>query len=330
MKQKMCDALKTMNAFLAAAAITLSPALFAENAAPKISGFLDAQYQYRKKAIDPGFVLNDGALYLLGEYGAIKGLLDFPFAGAVGEDSSFTFAKEKAQAYLTWTATEKWDFTVGQFDTVFGFEANDSKDLQFTTPGILFENLLPTTHLGGMMEFTMSDITIKALVSNANNKSRMFNGTEATASSEYPEFGAQAGYADEMFHVSAGMLHHQQKGPAGASNLYQVMAGVALDPITVEAEFDVKKVGSSDAGMGGLLNVVFSATEELSLAARAEFIRKVPEGAYEVMNGTFGPQYALSENLTFKADYSFNAAKEEKAEKRVKEHSFNAGALLMF
>lgn len=303
--------------------------LYAEVKAPKISGFLDAQYQYKKKAIDPGFILNDGALYFSAEFDSVKGMIDLPFKGAVGENSSFDFAKGKAQAYLTWTAMEGLEISAGQFDTIFGFELNDSKDLTFTAPGAVSDYLLPVTHLGGMFAYSSDGLSLKALISNSGNKSQLYN-TGPNPKSEFPEVGAQLGYSTDMLRASVGMLHHQQKGSPGASNFYSVLLGATFDPITVDAELDAKKIGSTAVGYGGLLNAVAKASDELSVGARFEWLRKVPVAGYEVINATFGPQYAFNENLKFKGDYTWTGVKPLKGDKRQNEQSVNAAALFMF
>jgi hypothetical protein len=337
---KLCIRTKlfvSLSAWLVASTLAFSinaKASAAETTAPLISGFIDAQYQYKKKDIDPGFVLNDAAIYLSGEFENVKGLIDLPFSGALGEDSSFEFAKGKAQAYLTVTASEGLEITAGQFDAIHGFEAPDGNELVFNLPGEVGGNFLPVSHLGLMISYAIADFSFTALVANSNNKTNLHR-TDLTTSpetklSENPEFGGQVGFDNESFRASAGILHHQIKGSRGAQNLYSLLAGISFDPVHFDIEADAKKIGSSDLGYGVMAHLLVQATAELSAAARGEWIRKVPNGDYEILTATFGPQYKMNEHVKFKVDYTWAAFKTTQDSKRENEHSANAGAVFIF
>lgn len=167
------------------AALTVS---FSAQAADKpeleISGFVDAQARWQKVDPEnanvgvPGFLLNEGALYLSKDWGSSKVFLDLPVTSEGAADSSFNFATEKAQAFLTWTMHGGlFGFQVGQFDTPIGFEPADSIDRAQTDAGLLGNTgYLPVTHTGLMLmsesKASYGTWNLKAIASNAKNKVR--------------------------------------------------------------------------------------------------------------------------------------------------------------
>lgn len=319
---------------------------------PEFHGFFDTQYQYRKNSKSPGFQIYDGALYVSKSFDKLEFSVDLPFSWrgmttqtsyedtnsdgnldtAVESETNtndFKFASSKAQAYAKYTFDNGVYIQGGQFDTIYGFELNDSKDLALTTPGAVFNAALPVTHLGVLAGYSL-DINIngrdlgtfgvKGLVSNPQNQGSS-NGSNL-------EFGGQLTFANDSIRFAAGYLGWNQDGPAGMYSLYDVVAGFTWERITFDAEFDMKKVGAADAGLALMAHAVISVTDPLSLAARGEWIKKM--GNHSLYQGTFGPQYKVNDNLKMKADYTFTRTQEVSGGTKDDTHSVNAGFIFQF
>jgi hypothetical protein len=288
----------------------------------KINGFADGQLEYTKEQASRGFFLNDAALYVTAGGEKVSLFVDLPFSGGTA-NNDFSVGTGKAQAYVTLKPANGFEFSMGQFDTIYGLELNDTKDVVFTSQGLVFAAALPTTHQGAMVAYSTQGVTVKALVSNPNNQGILNDNN--------PEYGAQVSYAHgDQFNLALGYLAHNQRGAAGTDTLVNFVAGANFGMINVGAEVDYNKVGDADAAYGYLGQIVAEANQELSFGVRGEWLKRFTN--YQAMQFTFGPQFkpADYDGLTVKADYTWTSTEATKGATKDKEHTVALAAVYAF
>jgi hypothetical protein len=331
-------ALGTSRASTQSAAMTETAAPSALEQMPKVGAFLDFQYQYKKETKSPGFVLQDGALYISKESNNWGIFLDLPFAwGGDASNNNFKFATEKAQAYVTVSAPYGLGLSVGQFDTIFGFELNDTKDIAFTKPGIVFNAALPVTHTGALVTYTyeieqfnqtrnLGAFTVKGLLSNPRN--------QGSTDGENLEFGGSLGFSNELVRFNLGYLAANFDGPVGTSQLFDFLAGFTYGTVNIDFEYDIKRYVGADkttfgsTGHAVMAHIVAGITEELGLGVRGEIVSKMLN--HHAVQLTFGPHYHFNENFTVRSDYTWNRTEASKGDDKVTAHEVNASLVAKF
>lgn len=120
----------------------------------KFSGYFDFRYTSFSAPNNPnvshttaesGFGLEDGAIYMNYEKEKVSVFADLAFrrakdvdvnpaAGTPNQSSNanFVFGNDRSQLYLKYRVSEQLVVDIGQFDTIFGVELNDSKDRIFS------------------------------------------------------------------------------------------------------------------------------------------------------------------------------------------------------
>ncbi len=292
-----------------------------------LNGFVDGQFRWTKEQASPGFLLNDGALYLKYAKPNVEAFLDLPFSSSATSD--LNWAKSKAQAFVLVKPTQSLELKAGQFDILLGLEALDSKDLVFTQAAS--GHYLDTfTHLGGSVTASFDDLSVTAVVSNPNDTG-MLNGANAT-------FAVQGNYSmKDTFYIGLGYQGHNQAGPAGMESLYEAKAGVKADILSLDGAFDLVKVGDLDNGYQLLGTAVAQVNEEVSLNLRGNWLKqslKDDTGAivYQEVDATGGVQYTPSafDGLKLKADYTLAVTEATEGADREKEHTIGIAALYSF
>lgn len=312
--------------FSLATAIALTSQAFAVEVTKEfsISGFADGQFQYTKEVASPGFLVNDAALYLKYARSNVQVFIDLPFSGNNTTDADFNFATGKAQAFIWLQPADAIEFTVGQFDALYGFEAADSVDSTFTTNAGT-ASLIPTVHLGAMTGLSHGEFSLKALLANPSDLGRL--------DGRNPSFGVQIAYEHgETCYLKAGYLGHNQQGAAGMESLYDFMAGAQLGMLSTDVQFDIQKIGGGNTGYQLLGHFVADVTEEASLGLRGNWLKEADGTNYQVFQVTTGPQYAPKsmEGLTLKADYSWSGTEVTDGASRTSEHTVAAAAIYSF
>lgn len=319
----------------AVAALGLTVGAYAESSkSVSVGGFVDAQARWKSKTESDGFAIHDGAIYLSKEFSKGKFMLDLPFkwdATAAGSNNDFQFAKGKAQAYLNYSLHKMVSAQIGQWDTGYGFEVNDSVDNTFTDTGLIY-GINPVTHTGLMLALTpevpTGALTVKAFTADANNRGKK-DGVNL-------EYGGQVSYSHDFFHAAAGYLFFSDKSVSKKRHYLDFLLGASLmDRVNVDAEIVLLKdpnltTGNNDKwGQGYLLNAVLKATDMINLSVRGEMTKKTP-GSESVTQVTTGPQIALTEALKLRADYTLNRTKAISGGTTVTAHMINGGAVYRF
>jgi hypothetical protein len=261
----------------------------------KVSGFVAPTFGFARKfqTLDSStFAIADGAVYLGASHGASELLVDLPFAYSSGKDLSV--GTGKAQAYVKHKWENGLNVKFGQFDTPFGYEANDLANVTFTHQGIVYE-ALPVVHTGLTLGYDLSDMLgVSFIFANPFD-----NGVKLPKSKF--DIGAHVSSKVDALNLGLGFLYTD-----GVQTLFDVTAGTAVQGLDVAADVAIKMPDTGDSSFFFGLQGKKGLTEELTAGARFEFGR-VPAGAgssteFEL---TVGPQYALSKALVAKLDYSF-------------------------
>lgn len=224
-----------------------------------IKGYADVQYKMNRGSLDVtdttavsgaknSFLVNQGALYLSKSLESGKVFLDLPFstdtstAGASTRD--FVFAKSQAQAFVE----NKYDFGLswraGQFDTIYGFEGNDTIDLLATRQGLVYA-ILPVTHLGVLANYAIGPMTVSLLFGNANQ-------LNVQTSSDAPEMGGKVAWSNDSYRASGGVLVNKKDGnyTVGSQTesfqnnmIVDLLAGATFDSFKIDLGYDIVQPG---------------------------------------------------------------------------------------
>lgn len=254
---------------------------------------------------ESGFGLEDGALYGSYEKDRVSVYADLAFrrmkdvdtnaaATTPNQSSNSTIAVgvDKSQLYLKYKVTPVWSVTLGQFDTIYGVELNDSKDRFFGKTGLVYDVTLPVTHTGALVEAAKNGYYAKVLGANPNNRGSYGS---STARDDKTEYGAAVGYGNELWHGQIGYLSRsvlKSNGTEfGSRSLLDVLFGMSLGSFAFDLEYnqlsDPNKntLSSGDAGdlekpgQGFLALLSYKFSDELVLALRGEQLKDDPAAA---------------------------------------------------
>jgi len=339
---------KTIRLF-AGAALLGSAAFAADSEGIKVGGFVDAQYNWVRqpslKATNT-FTIYDGAVYLGKSVGAGEVMIDIPFrsrtetelaagrtATAAGQsgvanDSAFVVGAEKAQAYVAWKYENGFSWKVGQFDSVYGFEANDSADAVFAKQGLIWGNIpnasnptltltVPTVHLGALMTYDLSELLgINLLVANPNPAGKMYDGN--------PDFGFKIVSKFDIFRASIGGLFTRVGNDKGT--LFDVIAGAQFGKLMTDLEvtFDKAATAGSKTRFSGLVQLGYGLSDQLNVATRFEYSKL---STLKALAWTTGPQWWFSKGFVTKLDYTLSTVD---GVNKTTSHAINLAAVQKF
>lgn len=287
-----------------------------------VTGFVDAAYRTRSvlDSSQRGFFINDGALYLDHKSGDSEMKLDIPFSTGTttldGVNNSFAsntinLFQYKGQAYIGYKLPFGVRMKVGQFDALFGYEANDSVERKFSGFDLVSYSFLSFTHSGVNFGYDLPmGISIDAVVGNSTNSdSSTFSNPGGTEGADRKhEMGIIVSYKNAMFHGGVGyksddasLVTDREKN----DKTLMVLAGVNIDKATADVEFYNKKYETQDdAATGVAVHVNYAATEALGLSARYSTVSKNNFfNMYSANDLGLGMQYAATKDLSIHADY---------------------------
>lgn len=250
-----------------------------------------------------GFTLNDAALYLGKDFShGLAAMVDLPFASTLaGTGTSVGFATSRAQAYVQWLRGPL-QVKFGQYDTIYGYEKNDSRDRFFADAGTIKQWLVPVTHVGALVGYSVGDLTFRGQLTNPRDTATMAN--------QNPEFGLQVRFDGEALSVAGGLTLSDQKIVSGTSLLVDLMASLKMDPFTGAVYFDSLKSAGFDRRANGFgVQGAYDLSPELGLGGRIEyasdFIDLTTGLAVRQKNAfavSVGPSYRWLPDLTLRGD----------------------------
>jgi len=275
----------------------------------KFSGFTDFwlsnysrdSHSGTSGAPESGFALQDGALYLNYQKDSISYLLDIPFRRFKNSDAgnntdpnsspngNVIFGNDKAQAFVKYTSSNNFEFSFGQFDTVFGVEVNDSKDRYFSKTGLVYDDMLPVTHTGAMVSYNYNGAYARFLAANPNNKGSL--GDSATGDNNY-EYAAILGFSNDQWRAQIGYMGRPINKASGlgegSRTLLDTTLGATVGKFSVDVEYAVLADDSKNTltpadsadkeknGIGFLLLTSYGLDEKWSVGARIEHLENDP------------------------------------------------------
>ncbi len=328
----------------------------------KLGGFIDfrfANYVVPKDSPDvatanaeSGFILEDGAFQASYEKDKVSVTLDVPFRRALAGDATKTgaqynagnvivFGADKTQAFGKYKAASNFTMYLGQFDTLFGVELNDSKDRVFGKTGLVYDLTLPVVHSGVMAEVGLGSITTKLFAANPNNKVSYGTSSSNDATNEY---GVAFSYSSDMFRGQVGgmtrLIDKLGQTTQGQRTLIDVIVGGTFGSLSVDLEYNqltdptkntltAAATDTENAGVGilGLINYKFS--DEFSAGVRIERVTDDPVGGSSAGVKSFKTAdsqglslaYKLAPEATFKTEFTGykykNTADKEWSESRI-------------
>lgn len=316
------------------------PAPAGKAASFKFSGYVDLRYsnftsEDNHSAPNPyaesGFGVEDGAIYLNYENNRVAFVGDLAFRRAKDIDTNpsavpnqssngnLAFGIDKSQAYLRYNLSPGLYVNFGQFDTMFGVELNDSKDRVFGKTGLVYDQTLPVTHTGALIEYGQNGFTGKLFAANPNNKGT--NGTSA-AGDENSEYGTALSFSNETYRSQVGYMARPIKKADGTEmstrSLVDITAGATFGNISVDAEYSVvtdpskntltasDNTDSENAGTGLLILPSFRASDSVLLGLRYEHIQDDPAALALKSGNAYGlsVHYRVSTDLELRAEYN--------------------------
>ena len=317
--------------------MVLSGAAFAADEGIKVGGFVDAQFQWSKnkttkpaKVANPAtnrFLVNDGAIYVGKTWGnGAEVLVDLPFS-SVGTTTAITPGLSKGQAFAKWQYENGFQWKMGQFDGLYGLEAQDTKDVVFSDQGLLY-GYTPETHVGLDVGYAMSEmLNIHFLVADKQDTSNMPNSS--------PDLGVKVETKMDAATAGVGALFFPGRNAAGGSTgkrgyLVSATAGTKMAGVAADLELLFKKLGlgaNEKTRWGAGLHLGYMVNEEVNFAARVEYTKLDKAKDMEV---TVGPQYWMAKDFGIKLDYTYGDHKNTAANTASKDHTIALAALAKF
>ncbi|MGE4133040.1 MAG: outer membrane beta-barrel protein [Bdellovibrionales bacterium] len=321
----------------------------------KVSGFVDfrnSTYHYDKSSSGnykekSGYLLEDGALYFHFNHDKVEALVDLPFhrnSTTGTNDANFAFAMTKAQAWVGYSFTEEFKIVAGQFDTLYGFELNDSKDRLFGNAGLVYAQTLPIVHSGVYLQYSHSGLTAKLLSANPADRDTL--GT--TANDSYMETGATVGYSQDWIRGQLGYLTRDQKSLSGGEakrTLTDILLGFTFDAFDLDLQYSIVKnpqkntlttsaTDDEDSGKGLMAILAYKLSDDWKLGVRYESLTDDPGASnYNKAESWSGVvHFIANSHLTMRAEWmDINTTRRaDFAADAYGENRFDIGALLVF
>lgn len=258
-----------------------------------VNGFVAPVYMWNDQS-DNGFKLYDSALTISYSHGKSGLFIDLPItsSSASGGSGTFDLAQERAQGYVTYSPKEWLQFTLGQFDTLYGYELNDSKDRFFVRPGIVYNGALNLVHSGAMVQATFGDATLKILSANQSNRTDLHGNND-------PEVGAQASYnLAENTYITLGYLSYRDSTADANNQMTDVLLGTKILNTALDFEYNHRRLtdGTGEARWF-LLHALYDQWEQHKIGARFEFGDSVDASTTSQFQHSWAYRYVESEQF---------------------------------
>jgi len=189
---------------------------------------------------ESGFSIEEAALYISAQATDFSFFLDLPVrrektADGISESNQLDLGLDRAQAYVKVPLKENLFLTLGQFDTPYGVELNDSKDRIFMKTGLLYDYALPVTHTGVSVDGSVNSLSYRVLAANSNNKGSF--GDTASGDNQ-TEFGGTLGFSNENLRSQIGYITRSINESNGEKGGTRSMLDVTFGFNWKDAAFD--------------------------------------------------------------------------------------------
>jgi len=327
---------------LVLASVAAGQAYAATDTSLKLGGFVDAQVQSSTNpGLARGFLVNDGALYLSTGSSNLEAMLDLPFRLVNAGSGSFEFATLKTQAYVASKYSNGLRWKLGQFDTSYGFEANDTVNVVFTRQGSVKSFTDPFVHAGFQLGYDITNnFAINALIGAPSDTGTLRDGSN-------PEFGLQAVLKGD-FRMSAGALISKAAANQELNYYIDTTIGITAGALAIDAELNYQeregqttpdKKSELAGATGSLLQFLYAFNDMSSFGVRGEYITHVAKRdsratmAQNYLDEQYlifiGPQFNVTNNMKMKVDYSYQHDEEYTGSKQ-NAHGLQAALVYKF
>ena len=269
----------------------------------KLGGFADAAYTWAKGTPNTNtFGVVDGSLYIGKTMGMGEVLVDMPFAynpyltGIPNGGANISAGFTKAQAWVSWKYENGFNWKLGQFDSLYGFESNDSVDRFFAQTGIVYAGM-PVVHTGLNVGYDFSDaLGLSFLVSNPADHGAMTGGN--------PDFGFKINSKMDAFTASVGGLFQRAAATGSKTGwLFDIQAGTKVAQLKADLEVSIAKAGgATDTSLGLLGHFVYDVSETIAAGLRAEFSKA---GTAKTTAISVGPNFNMNKDFSVRLAYAF-------------------------
>jgi hypothetical protein len=268
---------------------------------------------------ESGFTFEEAALYVTAKKSEdFQFYLDLPLKRAKGSDNesndaNFSLGLDRSQVYLKTPLFSGFNLTVGQFDTPYGVELNDSKDRIFAKTGLLYDYTLPVTHTGILFDYFSGPLSYKFLLANSNNKGSL--GSSSDGDNHF-EAGLTVGFSNESYRSQLGYLTRQIKKAddthGGQRSLLDLTLGATWGIFSLDLEWaqvtnDHKNTltpsdstDTEDPGHVVLVLPTVKLGDSWLLGLRYEILEKDPNGNNDPIAATFENANSLGLTAHFK------------------------------
>lgn len=271
---------------------------------PQLSGFVDAQWVLNAKgsktASVHGFQIGDAGLYATQSLEKSSVNIDLAFQSAAN-GAGIDFATEKSQVYLEIATSEATTWTLGIFDTIYGYDAADSAARFFAGTSAV-STLLPNTLTGAMLTSSWGPTTLKVQIANRADF------TAPSNQDSVPHFGVQLTYAPEAspLALTAGYLVGNDDVASSTVGLVNAYASYALSESQLSVlEFSFGHATLDDQQWGLTLTHTADLTNKLALGVRGEYL--VNDDSNNATDdllyaATLGLKYSMTETLATRVE----------------------------
>jgi len=274
--------------------------------APTVSGFVHAQTNYSKtdQHGDKGnlnFAVSDGAIYFQHGVGSANVMVDVPFATGTGSEALMLDPGSKGQAYVSSNTTHGFKWKLGQWDTPFGYEANDSVDRTFNTDGAV-ASAMPVVHRGMSVGVDASEMLgVELFV--ANGSKFLTNPSSVGANRDKVESGLNVAAKMDHMTLNIGGMY----GRAVRKNHYGVFFNTkyTMNALTLGLEVDYLRdaavvATSTPEKVMTALHLGYAMSDTMNVAFRGEYLKHKDA---DIWTFTAGPQVEIEKDVWLKTDY---------------------------
>lgn len=277
--------------------VVLATSSWAMAADVKVGGYVEAEARWTDGGTGtPGVTVDDGALTFSGESGSSKAMVDIPFAGGSAVNNTLTLATGKAQAYVSHSYSNSFGWSLGQWDTKFGYDGNDDIDNTFTDAGLL-AGFRPITHAGALVTYDI------------DKESYAYFSVAATGDQGAIAAGQNAdylgGYMCSTGDHRAGLNLLVNKAAAGTGFQADLVYKTNMEMLDLAGEVFYNKPAVGTSGVGFLVEGSSKVNDDLRAAARFELDSKVVSNS--AIRVTAGPQFAMTKAMNVKFDYQLRS-----------------------
>lgn len=257
----------------------------------KFSGFVDFQYRWIEddSSYKTGFQIYDAAFYLQKNIGTqTLFFVDAPLSSVdpntsatpVESSNNLQLWQSKAQVYLSHQFA-RTKFYVGQFDSVFGVEANDTLHNPLPIEGLVAQ-IVPSVHRGIMVHHNFKKYDFNLDFIAANQESGGYDRKKPL------EWGVNFFKKWEHIHASLGYLYSRNSG--SNNELVNFISSFFLNKIKIDIEYAwIRKALTNKDSVGGSIRLNMPVDKELSyqlLVEQADEINGLARQRLFVLSGS--------------------------------------------